>query len=73
MKQFIETKEFGLINIDDPRYKNNQAAKRQQALISNANKITRGKHNGSKKRKTLIFLSRRLNNQVNSFMSGYHG
>ena len=57
----------------DPRISNEQAAKRQKALISNANKITKGKHNGSKKKKTLIFLSHRLNNQVKSFMSGYNG
>lgn len=73
MKQFIETEEFGLINVNDPRYRNIRAAKRQQSLIDNAKIITRGKHTGSKKRKTLIFLSHRLNNQVNSFMSGYHG
>ena len=57
----------------DPRISNEQAAKRQKALISNANKITNRKHNGSKKKKTLIFLSHRLNNQVKSFMSGYNG
>ena len=57
----------------DPRISNEQAAKRQKALISNANKITKGKHNGSKKKKTLIFLSHRLNNQVKSFMSDYNG
>ena len=69
----INDEEFGLINRNDPRIKNREAAKRQQALISNADKITRGKHNGSKKRKTLIFLSHRLNNQVKAFMSGYNG
>lgn len=58
MKQFVETEEFGLININDPRYKNLQAARRQQALISYANKITRGKHNGSKKLKTLLSLQK---------------
>ena len=57
----------------DPRISNEQAAKRQKALILNANKITKGKHNGSKKKNTLIFLSHRLNNQVKSFMSGYNG
>ena len=57
----------------DPRISNEQAAKRQKALILNANKITKSKHNGSKKKKTLIFLSHRLNNQVKSFMSGYNG
>ena len=57
----------------DPRTSNEQAAKRQQALISNANKITTGKHNGSKKKKTLLFLSHRLNNRVKAFMSGYNG
>ena len=57
----------------DPRISNEQAAKRQKALISNANKITNSKHNGSKKKKTLIFLSHRLNNQVKSFMRGYNG
>lgn len=57
----------------DPRISNEQAAKKQQALISNANKITNSKHNGSKKKNTLIFLSHRLNNQVKSFMSGYNG
>lgn len=57
----------------DPRISNEQAAKRQKALISNANKITNSKHNGSKKKNTLIFLSHRLNNQVKSFMSGYNG
>ena len=57
----------------DPRISNEQAAKRQKALILNANKITNSKHNGSKKKNTLIFLSHRLNNQVKSFMSGYNG
>ncbi len=57
----------------DPRISNEQAAKRQKALILNANKITNSKHNGSKKKSTLIFLSHRLNNQVKSFMSGYNG
>ena len=57
----------------DPRISNEQAAKRQKALILNANKVTNGKHNGSKKKNTLIFLSHRLNNQVKSFMSGYNG
>ena len=57
----------------DPRISNEQAAKRQKALISNANKITNGKHNGSKKKNTLICLSHRLNNQVKSFMSRYNG
>ena len=57
----------------DPRISNEQAAKKQKALISNANKITNSKHNGSKKKNTLIFLSHRLNNQVKSFMSGYNG
>ena len=57
----------------DPRISNEQAAKRQKALILNANKITNSKHNGSKNKNTLIFLSHRLNNQVKSFMSGYNG
>ena len=57
----------------DPRISNEQAAKRQKALILNANKITKSKHNGSKKKKTLIFLSHRLNNQVKSFMRGHNG
>lgn len=57
----------------DPRISNEQAAKRQKALILNANKITNSKHNSSKKKNTLIFLSHRLNNRVKSFMSGYNG
>ena len=40
----------------DPRISNEQAAKRQKALISNANKITNSKHNGSKKKKTLCSI-----------------
>lgn len=69
----IKDEEFGWINRNDPRIKARNAAKRHQALILNADKITRGKHNGSKKKKTLVFLSHRLNNQVVSFMSGYNG
>ena len=40
----------------DPRISNEQAAKRQKALISNANKITNGKHNGSKRRQLVCGL-----------------
>lgn len=57
----------------DPRVANEVAAKQQAGLLRSANMVTSGKHNGSKKKKTLKFLSHRLNNQVHSFMSGYNG
>ena len=57
----------------DPRITAERAARQQQGLIDHAKKITLSKYQGSKKKKTLKFLSHRLNKQVVGFMSGYNG
>lgn len=51
----------------DPRVSAAIAAERQRQLIIQANMQTSGKHNGSKRKKTLLHHAHNLNNKTTRF------
>lgn len=55
----------------DPRIANKVAARQQAGLLRSASIITTGKHNGSKKKSTLVYLSHSVNNRVANFLTKY--